>query len=419
MKFLKKEIEFWAAIGVNKKTISEAKDIIYKRKSKSQRRRQEKLNERIKNNPKELKSRTFSKYIFNDKKPFKDFCLTFIYKGNIKNKEYVDIFLNFFTTISLCSSLKINIKTSLNFISFELAYLDVKIGQNKECFNFFSTAFSNIDLNVIIEEMEKNISKNYNNISEQLADINDELNKSELYKKNNITIDMISEESFKKYIRQWSSHSLIPNINQLLHILEFISTKDNRVECFFYLLTLRILIYIKNNGYFDNETIKELISEYKTYKKNINKNMSNEKKIYEYYSNNRLINSNGTSYPKKFSLNGLKIKNKEQIEKLFFDMEYERIINEYKFEKSSDILIHINNLISYSLIIFIMAIKLENKALMKLSYKDLSNFLTLEYRGFKYDSNSFIKLLDKEKDLDNSIIKLNEYFSKNVDFSSI
>jgi len=404
------KINLWSLIGTRKKTILEVKDILDIGKTKSQKRRTEQTVNRLKNNPQELSPKKLNEITFSEPKLFKEFCLKFIYQNDSKKSKYIESFIKFHSTLNWLITFDLDSTPTIDYLAFDLANLIATINLNGIKTPLFNSSFEKLNFEELINEM--NNIKEESTLQKELAKINNDL--KEKYEKENIRINNIDEETFRVYLHSWKKNKL-PNLIDLLHFLELTSNKDTKPEYFFQLVILRAVIVIfkchfKNKqNLFDEFKTKYyyfLIKIFATSNDEVQKDELYKK--YKLFYNYKEHNS--------FNFDTLNISNKMELNNLFLEGKYKELFTECKYQKTNDCFNDIELKLSTYLICFIASIKLQDKRLIKIFFKNLSLFLLLEYRGLSYEPNKFIKLLKEKNDLDVCINTLNRYFSENVDF---
>lgn len=414
---LKRDFTFWEIIGSNKKYLLNVEDILDIGKVKSKKRKDEVKLARFKNiRLNEISVKEYHYISKSYKIIFNQFCKEFICKDDsILVKEFIELFnsINFIFFIEKISHKKI--PQIIRYLSYHLAKFINNFSRNKESFILFKLlkekSFESIFS--LIENKEKKT------ISELLVDINYIL-ENKFSQKYNIKIQTIFEASFSTNLSFWQNKKRLFNIIHILHFIENIN-KDLKLNIFFQLLVFRSILFFKNKYKLNEKLFNNLIktSEYILkkieYPERIKKKKIFEKKYALFELSDNYEKNN------EFKIYKAYIPNKK-IENFFKNKNYFEAIDLLKDEYSN--LNNINDELKrflikliYILIEFIVYTKLKNKELMVKIFKILSLTLHLENRGFKYNAKNIINLLEDENNLFNCIKILNDYFSKNVDFS--
>lgn len=418
MKNLKEEYTFWEIIGSSKKNLLCVEDILDIGKSKIKKRKDEVKLARFKNiSLNEISVKEYHYISKSYKIIFNQFCKEFICKDDsILIKEFIDLFnsINFIFFIQKISHNKITHQI-IRYSSYHLAKFINNFSKNEKSFILFKLLKEKSFESVfsLIQNQEKKT------IPELLVSINYIL-ENRFSQKHNIKIQTIFEASFSTNLSFWQNKKRLFNIIHILHFIENID-KELKLNIFFQLLVFRSILFFKNKYKLNEKLFNNLIktSEYILKKIEYPERIKRKKIFEKKYALFEL--SNNYKRYNKFEIHKVYIPNKK-IENFFKNKNYFEAIDLLRNEHSNlnninDELKKFSLKMSYALIEFIICTKLKNKKLMSKTFKILSLTLHLQNRGFKYNSEDVINLLNNEDDLFNCVKILNDYFSKNVDFS--
>lgn len=411
MENLKKDYTFWELIGCSKKNLLCVEDILDIGKSKSKKRKDEAKINRSKNHKfSELSAKELTNTMFIYKKIFNDFCKEFVCKEDSKLiKEFIYLFemINYILEFENLSRQKLHPKIIIKNCAYYLAKFINEFSKDKESLIIYNLlgkkSFESI-FNLMNNEEQKTIP--------ELLAINNYILETKFLQKYNIRIETKHISSFQSTLSSWKNKKRPLKIVDILHFIENIN-EDIKIEIFFQLLLFRSILFLKNKYKLNEKNFKKIINISKYFLKKIE-----NKKIIK--KNTLIIFSNDYKKDEEFGIDKFYISNKE-IENLFTEKRYSELIEllqieyiNFNFDNNLEKSIY---KIHHFLIIFIICTKIRNKFLMEESFKAVSLSLFLEYRGFKYNSENIINLLNNEDNLFNCVKILNDYFSKNVDFS--
>lgn len=413
-----KDLNIWNTLGIKKKTILSASDILDIGKTKSQKRSTEQSLYRVKYENKKVSASEFWRINFLKINVFKEFCLKYIYKNSVKDSKYIELFKHINFTIMNCFSslniinLKMDTKSAINYFSFDIAHLTTNLKMNNNDLTLFDELINEMSYKPLINYLEKYTEIN---LETELTYINEKLKKD--YNKNNIKISCISESTFRTYLSKWRNNKEDPSLLHILHFIELANNKETKIELFFQLISFRVIMHIVKGFKFNREYINLFQSKYYTFSEHFSLIGNDDIKKEVFLKNNMFfyINDREKKESKKCKLLSFNDKDTEILCKLFNEKKYESFFDHVKYKKYKNPLDDVESKIDISLLQFIISIKLNNKKLIKHTFKNLSKIRILDYRGLKYNEKVCLSLLDGNDDLNSCIDIVNTYIEKNIE----
>ena len=326
----------------------------------------------------------------------------------------------------------------INLFSFQIAYIMEYMNHHGFDTELFDTSMKDRSLVPFLNFCkEKNHIRTDKDLAHKMSYTLDDI----LQKEEKININPVTEASFQKSLSKWKKGVELPSFINLLVLGKTVYKTDRkpRISFLFQVLLARGFLHINKTWNIDNNTKNSFLISYQKFRKeikpklksnnvielqkkyllNISEKIDTEKSMSEvlniigkefqefvknYFNNDELININ--------------IPNREEIIKLFNEKKYDESLNLINSLESKNNLEQILVNKANCMIEFIISIKLNNKSLIKKSFKDMDRhvfggLLSFVDRDTKYSSQKHIEVLKNSHSLVDCIEDIGTYLDTN------
>ncbi len=433
-------LTFWKIFGVNHR-VYKASDILNIKRDKQA---DEKIYNNFMKNDEKLSNKEF--LIFNTKEADDFWELFRVYLSG--SNENINFYINQLNNITY--NFKIFKKTNfieynyLDLFSFQIATILEQMHDMQYDTNLFFDAIKEESIFPFLDDCKKeNKIEGNKQLSIELSYILDEIieNLSKKYENN---IVKITDSTFQKKISNWKKRKELPSLINILTISKVRfknrETDDRKYIYFFQFLIARALIYIYKEYNIDEETKNNFLNRLQFFRDEIHStyNLENKNKNFETLQEKYLIDistiiDTAGSINNAFGLlenklkplkNNMSIEDDERIITMPNRNEIIRFFNEKNYNKISELLVcddtndFADVILKYiSYLKLLIAIKLEDKTLIKKSYKDFDRkFLggMLSMLNTKYNSQELIDMFKDIKTFEECVVQMNIYLNKKL-----